>query len=113
MNYKRCSYCGTQKRITDFNSNGWCKECMRQYLKMYKSPRLDFSETMLTEKEMEVEMESIKQIDPRGLNALVDFSKQFEKTARSIKSFSSKTAKRTSNPKSKKAILYNQTNFNN
>jgi hypothetical protein len=112
MKTKRCRYCGNVKPLNKFNSNGWCNDCMKEYLKMYKSKRLDFSETILSEEDMQEEMNSIKVIDPKGLNALIDLSRQVDK-AHSIKSFHNNEKHKSTNSNSKKAILYNQINFNN
>lgn len=113
MTTKTCKYCGINKPLNKFNSNGWCNDCMKAYLKNYKSKRLDFSQTILSDEDMHQEMKSAKKIDPKGLNALADLTLQFEKAAKQIKSFNSAANKRSANPNSKKAILYNQHNFTN
>lgn len=113
MKTKRCRYCGNVKPLNKFNSNGWCKDCMKEYLKMYKSKRLDFSETILSEEDMQDELKSIKVIDPKGLNALIELSRQVDKAQRSIKSFNNAGKHKYTNSSSKKAIVYNQINFNN
>ena len=108
MENKICKHCGKNKSLNKFNSNGWCKDCMKKYLRAYKSKRLDFSETILTDKAMAKEMRSIKQIDTKGLNALEDYSKQFEYISKNIKSFNNIEIKKSLNAKRVKAIYNKQ-----
>jgi hypothetical protein len=84
---------------------------MKAYLKNYKSKRLDFSQTILSDEDMHQEMKTIKKIDQKGLNALGELTLQFENATKKIKSFNAATNKRTASPNSKKAIFYNQVNF--
>lgn len=60
---------------------------MREYLKEYKAPRLSYSDTLLTDSEMKEEMRSIKKFDTNGLNALIEFTEQFDRVCKEIKSF--------------------------
>ena len=94
--YKTCSNCESTKQAHLFASNGWCKVCMSNYLKQYKTPRLDFEATLLTEEDMKNEMRSIRKVNPKGLNALGDLTEQFE-TALKIKSY--RVVERVRNPK--------------
>lgn len=96
---KKCSRCSLTKKIIDFAPNGWCKQCMSEYRKeqrrMHKGYiRIEFSRSILSDRDMEKEMRAIPCINPKGVNALIDFQNRFEKLTREIKSFNAEPKKR-------------------
>lgn len=83
---KLCKNCGRSKPLDQMTKKSGCKKCMSAYLRAYKAPRLSYSETLLTDDEMKKEMRTIKKFDTKRLNALIDFSDQFDRVCK-IKSF--------------------------
>ena len=101
---KKCPRCNKNKQLKDFSTNGWCRVCAKEYLRIYKSKRLDFKETLLSDDNMKKEMKSVARINPKGLNALSFLTDQYEQALK-IKSYG-ECKKKNFNPESKKILKY-------
>ena len=90
MKTKLCNKCGKEKPIKEFQvntRNSWCRDCNKAYLKEYRRlnkdtwkghVRKEFNNSILTDRDMDIEIKNYKPQDAGGLNALSDFSKRFE-----------------------------------
>lgn len=81
MKKRRCNNCYKNLPVSQFYASQTrriCKQCLAEQYKSSKEQRLDFDSAVLSENEMNREMNSIVRVNPKGLNALCDFTKAFD-----------------------------------
>lgn len=81
MKKRRCDICYKNLPASKFlasQTRRVCKQCLAEQYKPSKEQRLDFDSAVLSEDEMNREMSSIVRVNPKGLNALCDFTKAFD-----------------------------------